>query len=91
MAQKTNLEDKLLYRLIKVLYIALLLLISFFTLTETMFFSNTNTNEFFENVMTLLLVILITYCILNVLKEALYYIFFGKKFSWDWLFIIRKK
>jgi len=79
--QKPINEKYFSYRLIKVLYIFSLLIA--LLLSGLIFFGG---QAYFAGLMTFFS----SYVILNIIRETLLYVAFGKKFSWDWIKIENK-
>ncbi|HSW69135.1 MAG TPA: hypothetical protein VLI69_03110 [Gammaproteobacteria bacterium] len=75
-----NLENRLFYRLVNVMYyfsVIIFCLIAVFIVINVGFWWGT-------------LIAGISYSIINICKESLIYVAFGKKISWEWLLNIKK-
>lgn len=79
-----NLEDKIFYRLVKVLYFILLAISAAGCLFLAWIFGG-------SAILWSVIVFAVLYAILGILKEAVVYVAFGKSFSWDWIFILNNK
>ncbi len=73
---KVQLEQKALYRFIRVLYyFTLILCVLFFAMLSWTF----------RSLAGFTLGLIVSFVILNLIREALIYIFFGKSFDFKWL------
>lgn len=77
-----ELESYALFRFIKVIYNFFLVI---FLLAVTLFGVGIFSENFIAAVLLWIIGAIIVYTILNVFRESVIYIFYGRNFTWDWV------
>jgi hypothetical protein len=88
---KNDLKQYFSYRLIKVTYLIFLIPITGVMLTfAATYMIQEETIPSLEDSVIFVFSYLLLYSVLNLLREAMLYLFLQKKFSWKWIFKIHR-